>query len=677
MSHNDILRSGLAAVLDHDVSLLGPRCGDLRASATMTDSGFRRQDPECVPRLQQSDAHLPGSKSADGPSTISPPELLPGADPIRSDYNRKRRVPRDVKVESKVEGLIQTELKPIDRPRTITGRSLLMDASEEFEWDAFVCHASEDKESFVEPLVAELQKDGLKIWFDKFTLHVGSSLRESIDEGLAKSRFGIVVLSHAFFAKNWPQKELNALFSRQVNGHDVILPIWHELTKEDILRYSPLVSDMVAAKSSDGLVVVARALVQVIRPTAFQFETSRADAQNAATRMREQLKDKHPNLDCRVTLGPQELDPLEIIARPPGPGVIASSAHDGMRIDVFATDKEAYNRNPLSFSLKMTKEAWNKLQQVQQRGKTIELGPEEIIDLSSNFFQSLMPMVNFASARLIVRPSQDVMQRKFRFKLTFALGEEREEFPYVEFEMVQPGREEIVIRSSAPPMPLQLTLAIALGGGPSNFSANYSYVGHEIRKIHKAHQALQLLMGGGTLEIVDLESDHVLCLLSGAREATAPSAADLYLDKFITALYEVAVAFNETITWTPNRTRDDSMHIQLLQEIVRTGQVSIPADDITLTVVPNPGTSIEDQLRQHPTLCITGQSEAPDFATVFGKTFDVGPYLLIIQPRAFETSVPEDEPDSRVVRILLAQPLIYQFERFRGERPNPPDRNAA
>ena len=149
-----------------------------------------------------------------------------------------------------------------------------MQASEEFEWDAFLCHASEDKASFVEPLVAELQKYGLKIRFDKFTLRVGSSLRQSIDEGLAKSRFGIVVLSHAFFAKNWPQKELNALFSRQVNGRDLILPIWHELTSEDLRRQSPLLSDLKAAKSSDGLLVVARALVEIIRPAAFQFETS-------------------------------------------------------------------------------------------------------------------------------------------------------------------------------------------------------------------------------------------------------------------------------------------------------------------------------------------------------------------------------------------------------------------
>lgn len=557
-----------------------------------------------------------------------------------------------------------------------------MQASEEFEWDAFVCHASEDKESFVEPLVAELQKYGLKIWLDKFTLHVGSSLQESIDEGLAQSRFGIVVLSHAFFARNWPQKELNALFSRQVNGHDVILPIWHELTREDILRYSPLLSDMVAAKSSDGLIVVARSLVQVIRPTAFQFDTSRADVQSAATRMREQFreqwKDKHPGLDCRVTLGAQELDPLTTIARSSEPDVIASTAHEGMRIDVFATDKEAYNRNPLSFTLKTTKEAWNNIQEAQKGGKPIELGPEEF-EFSSEFFRSFMSpsdIISPGTQKLFVGPSQDIMQRRFRFKLTFAFGEEQEEFPYVEFEIVQPGQEELVLRSSAPSMPLQLTLTFNFVGAPSNFNAIYSYVGHDIRKIRKAHRAVELLLGGGTLEVMDLESDRLLCRFDGAREASASSEADLYLDKFITALYEVALAFNETIIWAPNRTRDDSIHIQLLQEIVRTGEVSLPVNDISITFVPTPDTNLEDELRQHSTLCIS-QSEAPDFAKVFGKTFDVGPYVLIVKPREFETSVPEDKPDSRMVRIVLAEPLIYQFERFRRDRPGPPDRSAA
>ena len=55
-----------------------------------------------------------------------------------------------------------------------------MRASDEFDWDAFVSHASEDKDSFVVPLVTELQKYGLKIWFDQFTLRVGSSLHQVV-----------------------------------------------------------------------------------------------------------------------------------------------------------------------------------------------------------------------------------------------------------------------------------------------------------------------------------------------------------------------------------------------------------------------------------------------------------------------------------------------------------------
>src|ERR1700722_5804122 len=539
-----------------------------------------------------------------------------------------------------------------------------MKASEEFEWDAFVCHASEDKQSFVEPLVAELQKYGLRIWFDKFTLHVGSSLRESIDDGLAKSRFGIVVLSHSFFAKNWPQKELNALFSRQVNGHDVILPIWHELTTEDVLRYSPLLSDMVATKSSEGLLDVARALVRVIRPDALQFETSSTDAKNAASRMREQLRDKHPNLDCRVTLGPQDSDQLKEFNGPADPADLASGSQEGMRIEMFATDKEAYNRNPLTFSLKMTKDAWTKVQEVQQKGKPVELGPEEIIEFSSTFFKSLMPTLDVASPRVIVKPSQDVMQRRFRFKLTFALADEREEFPYIEFEMVQPGQEELVIRSSASPMPMKLTLSLNLAGEPSSFSASYSYIGHEIRKIYKSHRALQLLSRGGTMEILDLESDRLVGIMVGAKELLAPSEADQYLDRFITALHEVALAFNEKITWASDRTRDDRIHLQFLHYIWGTGRVSVPADSITLTLVPSPGVNIKEILQQHHTLHIN-QSEAPAFATVFGKALDVGPYVLIVQPRHFEIIGSIKEPtDSSVVEIMLAQPLIYEFERF-------------
>ncbi|HET6558031.1 MAG TPA: toll/interleukin-1 receptor domain-containing protein, partial [Prolixibacteraceae bacterium] len=101
-------------------------------------------------------------------------------------------------------------------------------------YDAFISHASEDKDSLVRPLARMLNKMGFYIWYDEFELKIGDSLRQSIDKGLVNSKYGIVVLSKSFFAKNWPQYELNGLTAKEIGGQKVILPIWHEVTKEDV-----------------------------------------------------------------------------------------------------------------------------------------------------------------------------------------------------------------------------------------------------------------------------------------------------------------------------------------------------------------------------------------------------------------------------------------------------------
>jgi hypothetical protein len=93
------------------------------------------------------------------------------------------------------------------------------------EWDVFISHASEDKESFVRPLAKRLQERGLRVWFDEFTLTVGDSIRRSIDSGLARSRYGIVVISPDFLQKEWPQKELDGLVAREIDGVKAILPV--------------------------------------------------------------------------------------------------------------------------------------------------------------------------------------------------------------------------------------------------------------------------------------------------------------------------------------------------------------------------------------------------------------------------------------------------------------------
>lgn len=120
----------------------------------------------------------------------------------------------------------------------------------EIEYDLFISHASEDKEELVRPLAIALEGLGVKVWYDEFTLKVGDSLRRSIDGGLSNSRFGTVVLSSSFFAKNWTQYELDGMTAKEMDGRKMILPIWHKVTKSEVIKFSPTLADKVALNSS-------------------------------------------------------------------------------------------------------------------------------------------------------------------------------------------------------------------------------------------------------------------------------------------------------------------------------------------------------------------------------------------------------------------------------------------
>lgn len=121
------------------------------------------------------------------------------------------------------------------------------------EYDVFISHAWEDKADFVDEFVNELKKLGLKVWYDKDRMKIGDSMRERIDNGLSKSRYGIVVLSPDYIAesKYWTKKELNGLFQMETINGKTILPIWHKLTKKQVVEYSPIIADRLALTTAD------------------------------------------------------------------------------------------------------------------------------------------------------------------------------------------------------------------------------------------------------------------------------------------------------------------------------------------------------------------------------------------------------------------------------------------
>ncbi len=120
--------------------------------------------------------------------------------------------------------------------------------------DLFISHASEDKTAIARPLAVRLRDRGWAVWFDEFELVLGDRLRETIDRGLAETRFGVVILSPHFFAKQWPQRELDGLTAREVGtGRKLILPVWHEVDYAFVARFSPTLADRLAIQSSEGL----------------------------------------------------------------------------------------------------------------------------------------------------------------------------------------------------------------------------------------------------------------------------------------------------------------------------------------------------------------------------------------------------------------------------------------
>ena len=147
---------------------------------------------------------------------------------------------------------------------SVNAQNTASTSAKEKEYNAFISYATEDRK-FAEEVHQTLTREGLRIWFDQSELTVGDSLRESIDRGLRISNYGIVIFSKSYFAKRWTQYELNGLLAREINGQKVILPIWRNLSKEEVLAFSPSMADKYALPSPAlDLATIAARLTEVI-----------------------------------------------------------------------------------------------------------------------------------------------------------------------------------------------------------------------------------------------------------------------------------------------------------------------------------------------------------------------------------------------------------------------------
>lgn len=139
------------------------------------------------------------------------------------------------------------------------------------KYDIFISHASEDKDYIVRPLAILFERLGVRVWYDEFSLKLGDSLTAAIDKGLQESKYGLLILSKSFLRKNWPDYEYRSLMTREIDGERVILPLWYDVTKEDIKGYSLYLADIKALPISlHNYRIIIPSILRVVRPDIWQ-----------------------------------------------------------------------------------------------------------------------------------------------------------------------------------------------------------------------------------------------------------------------------------------------------------------------------------------------------------------------------------------------------------------------
>lgn len=115
------------------------------------------------------------------------------------------------------------------------------------EYDLFLSHSSLDKEKYVSELSDNLESKGLEVFEDVKVFKIGDSQTEMMNMGILNSRFVVVFLSHNFIKSGWSDYEFKSFLNREINEKRIIiLPIWHNVSYEDVRDYSPYLVDKFA-----------------------------------------------------------------------------------------------------------------------------------------------------------------------------------------------------------------------------------------------------------------------------------------------------------------------------------------------------------------------------------------------------------------------------------------------
>jgi hypothetical protein len=129
---------------------------------------------------------------------------------------------------------------------------LARDRSARHVYDVFLAYSREDSSELARQLTTALRELHVNVWLDQDQIRIGDNLFEKIDEGMDRSRYGLVILSPHFFDSTWSNRELEALVKRESGGSPSILPVWNGISEGELLEHAPALASKAGLSASEN-----------------------------------------------------------------------------------------------------------------------------------------------------------------------------------------------------------------------------------------------------------------------------------------------------------------------------------------------------------------------------------------------------------------------------------------